>query len=130
MDIKLFQKEVFKMKKGRDRHQFHQPKDLLLGMIEEIGEFRNIIKWEQNNQKIREILVTKADKEKRDEIENFFGDMLWYLGSLADYCNVELEKSMEEIIKELKVRFPIEKAKGSTSNPKTGGYDGKYDRKK
>jgi len=126
MDIKTFQEYVAEMKKARDWNQFHQPKDLLLGMIEEMGEFRNLIKWEQNPEEIRKILVD-GPKERRDEVVDFFGDMMWYLGSLADYCGVDISEAMEMNIGELQKRFPIEKVKGSTANPVTGGFDGKYE---
>jgi NTP pyrophosphatase (non-canonical NTP hydrolase) len=126
--IKVFQGAVAKIKADRDWHQFHQPKDLLLGIIEEIGEFRNLIKWEQNPDIIKRILVTDCSLERKNEIINFFGDVLWYLASLADYCNIDLGEAMTEIIKELEQRFPIKKVKGSTANPKTGGFDGKYNR--
>jgi len=126
IDISNFQKRVSEFKASRDWHKFHQPKDLLLGMVEEIGEFRNIIKWEQDLNEIKNILVYECDNKRRENVENFFGDMLWYLASLAEYCEIDLEKAMFEQIKELESRFPIDKVKGTTANPETGGYDGKY----
>jgi NTP pyrophosphatase (non-canonical NTP hydrolase) len=126
----IFQRAVARLKKERDWDQFHQPKDLLLGLIEEIGEFRNLVKWEQDPKKIRDILVTKATPEHRAEVVDFFGDALWYLGSLADYCKVDLIEASQLIITELDSRFPKQTVKGTTANPKTGGYDGKYSHKK
>jgi dCTP diphosphatase len=126
MDIHEFQEAVARMKAERDWHQFHQPKDLLLGLIEEIGEFRNIVKWEQDPDRIREMLVTGCPPDRRAEIVDFFGDALWYLGSLADYCGVDLREAMDANIRELEGRFPVEKVRGSTANSKTGGFDGKY----
>lgn len=126
----IFQKAVSQIKKKRDWDQFHQPKDLLLGLIEEIGEFRNIVKWEQNPESIKKLLVTEADAHRRAEILDFFGDALWYIGSLADYCKIDLRDATQAIIAELEGRFPVKKVKGKTANPKTGGYDGKYVKKK
>lgn len=126
----VFQASVARIKKNRDWEQFHQPKDLLLGLIEEIGEFRNLIKWEQDPEKIKRILVKDPTPEHRAEVIDFFGDALWYIGSLADYCEVDLRVAARAIIDELEGRFPVAKVKGKTANPKTGGYDGKYTKKK
>jgi len=43
-----FQKQIKKFAEDRNWSQFHNPKDLLLGIVEEIGEIRNIVKWEQD----------------------------------------------------------------------------------
>ena len=42
------QKQIKKFAEDRNWSQFHNPKDLLLGIVEEIGEIRNIVKWEQD----------------------------------------------------------------------------------
>ena len=126
MDIVEFQQAVSRMKEERDWNQFHQPKDLLLGFVEEIGKFRNIIKWEQDPAALRRLLVSECSDERRLEIVDFFGDALWYLASLADYCKVDLREAMKEVIDGHDRRFPVAKVHGTTANPKTGGFDGKY----
>lgn len=189
MNMKEFQKSVSRLKGILGWNQFHQPKELLLGMIEEIGEFRNLIKWEQNPENIRKTVLgikkntkeatadskitqnqlkqlyylaslngkintdegkaatdwikqkanvdelSKVTTEKadelisqliREEVVDFFGDMLWYLGSLADYCEMDLQRAMENIIKDLESRYSPEKVKGKTAGILAGEYDGKY----
>jgi NTP pyrophosphatase (non-canonical NTP hydrolase) len=189
MRLKEFQESVSKLKMILAWHQFHQPKDLLLGMVEEIGEFRNLIKWEQNPENIRKIVlgISKNMKEAtadsqmtqnqltqlyylasingkintdrgeaatdwiklkanvkdlssittegadrlisqliREEVVDFFGDMLWLLGSLAEYCEVDLQQAMEDVIKDRESRFLPEKVRGKTARILTGEYDGKY----
>lgn len=39
-----FQKRIKKYAEDRDWSQFHNPKNLLLGIVEEVGEIRNIVK--------------------------------------------------------------------------------------
>jgi len=75
------QKEVEKFLTQRQWQQYHTPKELLLAIVEEIGEFRNIIKWEKDDEKIKQKI-----KNNYDDIEDFFGDMMWELASLANYC--------------------------------------------
>jgi NTP pyrophosphatase (non-canonical NTP hydrolase) len=189
MNLNEFQKCVSRLKTALNWHQFHQPKDLLLGMVEEIGEFRNLIKWEQDSAIIKTIILGKKKemdgvtarsqisqsqlnqlyylasingkintdksdiatnwiKQKanvddlkkltmakadflisqliREEVVDFFGDMLWFLGSLADYCEVDLQQAMEDIIKKNETRFSPEKVRGQKARILAGEYDGKY----
>ncbi len=39
-----FQRQIHQFSKERDWNQFYNPKDLLLGIVEEIGEIRNLVK--------------------------------------------------------------------------------------
>lgn len=91
--------------------QYHTPKELLLGMVEEIGEFRNIIKWEKDEEKVRQKI-----KERFAEAENFFGDMLWELCSMANYCGVDLETALDKVIEEHKTRYPVGDVKNKHTN--------------
>jgi NTP pyrophosphatase (non-canonical NTP hydrolase) len=87
------------------------PKDLLLGMVEEIGEFRNIIKWEQNEEKIKEMIM-----KHHEEVEDFFGDILWELCSLANYCHVNISEALDKVIEKHRARYPVDKVKGRHTN--------------
>ncbi len=115
-----FQKEIDKFSKDRNWDQFHNPKDLLLGIVEEIGEFRNIIKWEQDPQKIRQVL-----KEKNVEVDDTIGDILWFLSLLANQSNIDIDKSLSRVIDANKKRFPITKTRNRHTNVNIGGHDGR-----
>jgi NTP pyrophosphatase (non-canonical NTP hydrolase) len=95
----------------RDWEQYHTPKELLLGMVEEIGEFRNIIKWEKDEAKIKEKISKRIE-----EVDDFFGDMLWELSSLANYCGIDLEQALEKVMKKHEKRFPVDKVKNKHTN--------------
>lgn len=126
MEIQEFQKFVHEFKYARGWEKHHEPKDLLLGLVEEIGEFRNLIKWKPDAE-IRRRLVDEPTPEMKAEVVDFFGDMLWYLGTLADYCHIDMREAMDFIVAEFPDRFPVEKTNGSaTTDPRAGGYDGKY----
>jgi NTP pyrophosphatase (non-canonical NTP hydrolase) len=105
------QKQVEAFLEERGWRKFHTPKELLLGMVEEIGEFRNIIKWEHDEGKVREKIMAK-----HDEVDDFFGDMLWELASLANYCEVNLSDALDRVIEAHKKRFPVEGTKGKHTN--------------
>jgi NTP pyrophosphatase (non-canonical NTP hydrolase) len=191
MNVKEFQKYVYSIKRRLDWNKYHTPKELLLGIVEEIGEFRNLIKWEENYKITKSMLLgkkiyqAKIDEKQikyitnnqinqiyyllsmngkldtisnknatnwifentnklnineityyeahnliskiiREQVVDFFGDILWYTASLADYCEVDLEKLMDNIIKKQLERFPIDKVKGTTGNILKEEWDGKY----
>jgi dCTP diphosphatase len=105
------QKIVEEFLKARDWRQYHTPKELLLALVEEIGEFRNIIKWEQNEAKIRQKI-----KDNHEEIEDFFGDVLWELCSLGNYCDVNLSDALDKVIDKHKIRYPAGDVKGKHTN--------------
>ncbi|RJR31290.1 hypothetical protein C4569_02500 [Candidatus Parcubacteria bacterium] len=54
--------------------------------------------------------------ENRKEVFDFFGDMMCELSSLANYCGVDLEKALAEVLKKHEKRFPADKVKGRHTN--------------
>lgn len=189
-EVATFLRGVHKLKKDLDWAKSHQPRELLLGLVEELGEFRNLIKFEDDHrvvwrrlhgkrerrgnasrdgdpvspQQIRllyqlaarhgrvdrdgnldattfltarsggshpsVLTVGTAEELKmmliREEVEDFFGDVMWYVGSLADYCNVDLGKAMKEILQKHRARFPRSRVRGQSASILAGGFDGKY----
>jgi NTP pyrophosphatase (non-canonical NTP hydrolase) len=105
------QKIVSNFVKEREWDRYHTPKELLLGMVEEIGEFRNIIKWEQDEEKVRLKI-----QDNFAEVEDFFGDMLWELCSLANYCSVDINTALNKVIEKHRIRFPTQEVKGKHTN--------------
>lgn len=67
----------------------------MLGIVEEIGELRNIIKWEQDPEKIANIL-----KEKHADVEDGIGDIYWFLALLANQSNVDIDTAISKVISE------------------------------
>jgi len=116
-----YQEKIKKFTEDRNWNQFHNPKDLLLGIVEEVGEFRNIIKWEQDPEKIKGIMMKNID-----EVKDNIGDIFWFLSLLANSCDIDIDSAIKEVIGENEKRFPIDKTKNKHTNIKMGGHDGKY----
>lgn len=117
------QQIIKKFASDRNWGQFHNPKDLLLGIVEEIGELRNIVKWEQDSDKLKKALI-----DHKDEVEDGVGDIFWFLSLLANGCNVDIDKTAERVIKDNKKRFPLKAMKNTHTNRLLGGKDKKYDK--
>ena len=116
-----YQEQIKKFCEERNWNQFHNPKDILLGIVEEIGEFRNIVKWEQDPEVIKKLLF-----EKKEEVKDVVGDIFWFLSLLANSCDVDIDKAIQMTIEDNRKRFPVEKTKNKHTNIYLGGHDGKY----
>lgn len=115
-----FQKQINKFAKDRNWDQYHNPKDLLLGIVEEVGEFRNLIKWEQDPKAINDLL-----KKEKSEVKDGIGDIYWFLALLANQTGVNIDEAISSVIKENEKRFPLHKTKNRHTNTHLGGHDGR-----
>jgi NTP pyrophosphatase (non-canonical NTP hydrolase) len=117
-----FQKRIKQFAEDRDWNQFHNPKDLLLGIVEEVGEMRNLVKWEQDHGKLKQAL-----HDNREELEDNIGDLYWFLALLANNGGVNIDQAIDKVIKKNEVRFPVADTKSNHTNIHLGGKDKQYD---
>lgn len=118
-----YQKEIKSFCEERDWGQFFDPKDLMLGIVEEIGELRNIVKWLKTREE-----GNKALLDNKDEVKDAVGDIFWFLSLLANSVGVDIDEAAKWTIEDNKKRFPVDKVKGKHTNVKAGGHDGKYNK--
>jgi NTP pyrophosphatase (non-canonical NTP hydrolase) len=116
-----YQKIIKKYSEDRNWGQFHNPKDLLLGIVEEIGEIRNIVKWEQDIDKLKQVVLAN-----KNEMEDNIGDIYWFLVLLANGCDVDIDQAIEKTIADNQKRFPVTEVKSKHTNRYLGGTDKKY----
>ncbi len=116
-----FQKRIKQFTEERNWDQFHNPKDLLLGIVEEIGEIRNLVKWEQNPEKLKQVL-----NENKEILEDNVGDLYWFLALLANQHNINLDEAISKVIQKNKERFPIKDTNSKHTNIFLGGKDKQY----
>jgi NTP pyrophosphatase (non-canonical NTP hydrolase) len=116
-----YQEQIRKFCDDRGWGKFHNPKDLLLGIVEEVGELRNIVKWEQDPEVLRKVLL-----DNRDEVKDNIGDIMWFLALLANGAEVNMEEAIVATIADNEKRFPLDKTKDHHTNLYLGGHDGKY----
>lgn len=105
-----FQKQIAKFAKDRNWEQFHNPKDLLLGIVEEVGEIRNLVKWEQDPEKLKKVLW------KNKELEDDIGDIYWFLVLLANGSGIDIDIAIKKVILSNKKRFPLKTTKNKHTN--------------
>jgi len=119
------QEQIKKFCKDRNWEKFHNPKDILLGIVEEVGELRNLIKWEQDPK-----IIKKSFSDNFDEVEDNIGDIFWFLAVLANSYGMDIDKATQKVINKNIKRFPLNKVKGKHTNISLGGYDGEKLKKK
>lgn len=121
-EIRYLQEKVRKFAEDRGWINYlDDPRDYLLGIVEEVGEFRNFVKWIGDRE-----TVDKLIKENFEHIENTLGDVLWFIFMLANRCGIDIKRAIEKVIEENEKRFPVELVKGKHTNIFAGGIDLKF----
>ena len=85
----------------RNWDKYHKPKDLLLALIEELGELSRIFKWVGQKNEIRYL--------QKQEVKEEIADLFIYLFILSYKANIDIS---EEIFKKLEKndkKYPVEK---------------------
>lgn len=100
-DIEQILEELRVFNQERDWDQFHNGKDLAIGLSVEASELLEAFLWKAtesvNPEKIREELA----------------DVLCYAFQMADKYNLDIKQIMLDKIKRNAEKYPVEKAKGS-----------------
>ncbi len=93
----------------RDWDQFHNPKELAIGVITEASEVLEHFRFKSE----KEIEDFFKDPKKKGEIEEEMADVLYFLCRLAQKYNVDLSEAFKKKMNKNEQKYPIEKAKGS-----------------
>lgn len=107
--IEQLKEEVRKFCEERDWDQFHQPKDLAIGIITEASELLEHFRF-KSEEEIKSVL---KDKTIKKEISEEMADILYFLLRFSQMNGIDLSQSFTEKMKKNRDRYPIEKAKGS-----------------
>ncbi|XP_013790584.1 dCTP pyrophosphatase 1-like [Limulus polyphemus] len=105
-DIRKLQAEF---SQERNWDQYHQPRNLLLALMGEVGEVAELFQWREE---VREGLPGWSEKE-REHLAHELSDVLIYLVRLADKCQVDLPAATKEKIALNKQKYPVSKVWGS-----------------
>lgn len=92
----------------RDWDQFHNPKELAIGISTEANELLQIFRF-----KTKEDMKVLMNSEKKIEIEEELADVLYFVLRFAQMNNIELSLAVLNKIEKNNKKYPIEKVKGS-----------------
>jgi NTP pyrophosphatase (non-canonical NTP hydrolase) len=96
--------ELIQFRDERDWEQFHNSKDLALGISIEAAELNEIFLWKSKEQ------VESVSEEK---IKEELADILNYCFLLAQKHNLSPIDIVREKLEKNRKKYPVEKAKGS-----------------
>jgi NTP pyrophosphatase (non-canonical NTP hydrolase) len=105
-DLKLM---VQNFSEERDWDQFHNPKDLAIGIVTEASELLEIFRFKNE----AEVALVLKDASSAKKIRDELADVLYFALRLAQKYDIDLSKALEEKININRRRYPVEKAKGS-----------------
>lgn len=92
----------------RDWDQFHNPKELAIGISTEANELLQIFRF-----KSEEDMKKIMSSDKKQEVEEEVADVLYFVLRFAQMNGVDLTKAIINKIEKNNQKYPVEKAKGS-----------------
>ena len=100
-DIELIQEELRRFNQERDWDQFHNGKDLAVGISIEAAELLEAFLWK------------KPEDASVDKIREELADVLNYAFQMAGKYNLDIKEIMLEKIRKNAAKYPVDKSKGS-----------------
>jgi NTP pyrophosphatase (non-canonical NTP hydrolase) len=100
-DLEELRQAIVKFTQERDWDQFHNGKDLAIGLSIEASELLEAFLW-------------KAPEDANpDKVREELADVLNYAFQMADKYGLDIKEIMLEKIRKNAEKYPVEKAKGS-----------------
>ncbi len=101
----------------RNWDQYHNPKDLAIGISTEANELLDCFRF-KNEEQIQELF---NNEKKRERIEDEVADTLFFLLRFADMNNIDIVRALERKVDKNAIKYPVEKVYGN--NQKYTEYD-------
>ncbi len=92
----------------RDWDQFHNAKELSIGIVTEASELLQHFRFKSEEQ-IKEMF---KDENKRKELTEEMADVFYFLLRLAQRYDIDLATELFDKIEKNNKKYPVEKAKG------------------
>ena len=103
-------KQVQDFCEERDWDQFHNPKDLAIGLSTESNELLDIFRFKSEEQ-MKDIM----NSSKREHVEEELADVFFFVLRFAQMNDIDLSEILTKKMIKNNEKYPVEKAKGSNS---------------
>lgn len=107
--INALKELVQKFCEDRDWDQFHNPKDLAIGISTEANELLQLFRFktiEQMNQMLK-------NSKKKEEVEEELSDVLYFVLRFAQMNDIDLSTALKKKIEKNNIKYSIEKSRGN-----------------
>lgn len=101
-------KEVKEFCELRDWDQFHNPKDLAIGLSTEANELLDLFRF-KSEQQMKEMMKSQ---EKRTQISEELGDVFFFLLRFGQLYGFDLKQVLEDKMEKNNKKYPKELVKG------------------
>lgn len=92
----------------REWNQYHNPKDLAIGISTEANELLDIFRF-QNSEDMEKIM---NDPEKKEHVEEELADVFFFILRFAQMNDIDLKQALEMKIGKNALKYPVDKIKG------------------
>lgn len=92
----------------RDWDQFHNPKELSIGLITEAAELLEHFRFKTPEQMIQ----LQNDEKKMQEVKEELADCLFFILRFAQMNNIDLTTEAYKKMEKNNTKYPVEKVKG------------------
>jgi NTP pyrophosphatase (non-canonical NTP hydrolase) len=104
MNFKDIEKRVIAFRQERNWEQFHQIKDLLLGLSIEVAELQELYLWKSKEEE------KQIDPQK---IKDELADIAIFLIYISQHHHIDLLEAISEKVDKNAIKYPVEKSKNS-----------------
>jgi NTP pyrophosphatase (non-canonical NTP hydrolase) len=101
-DIAKLTQKLIAFRDARDWKQFHNPKDLAVALSIESAELLEAFLWKT------------SEEASIEKIKEELADVFAYAFLLANECGLDVSEIVSAKIEANKLKYPVDKAKGST----------------
>ncbi len=108
-DLKSIQQKIIAFRNERDWAQFHDPKNLAEALSIEAGELLENFLWKTTEQS------SKLTSEELKNVKEELADIFIFLTYLCEEYKIDLFSEVENKIGLNEAKYPVEKARGSSS---------------
>ncbi len=113
-NINELKEKVKKFCEDRDWDQYHNAKELAIGIALEASELLEHFRFKSEN----EVDEMFKDSIKKEKIEEEIVDTFYFILRLAQRYDIDLTTSLNKKMDKNEKKYPIEKAKGSNKKYK------------
>ena len=106
-EIKEIVEKIKEFRDDRDWMQFHNPKNMAVSIAIEAAELLQEFQWKNEQE------VTEHIREHKERVQDEIADIAVYIFELAENLEIDLIKAMNAKIEKNKLKYPIDKSKGS-----------------
>ena len=103
--------QISEFSRERNWDKFHQPKNLILAAMGELGELAEILQWKNDS----EVIDYLSTEDGRERIKEEIADVAIYLIRICQTQNIDFVEALAEKLQKNEVNYPVEKSKDNAS---------------